>query len=148
MHGRSDGYKAAGKPMGRQIKNKKNAKIKSKDEAIKRFNRDISQIERYLRDVEIQIRAEPQTREDLIRALKNSSPGESIKAMAFIRHRYTNYENICQYVYNRWGRGVSPDLKQKILHPKCRVLIRKYLESINAIDLIQDGPFAIRRWRQ
>jgi hypothetical protein len=125
------------------MKNKKNAKIKSKDQAIKRFHRDSKQIERYLRDVQVEIRAEPQTRDDLIRVLKNPTPGESIKAMAFIRHRYTNYDDICLYVYNRWGRGVSPELKQEILHPKFRTLIRAYLKSINAIDLIQDGPFAM-----
>jgi hypothetical protein len=125
------------------MKNKKNAKIKSKDQAIKRFHRDSKQIERYLRDVEIQIRAEPQTKDDLISALKNPTPGESIKAMAFIRHRYTNYDDVCLYVYNRWGRGVSPELNREILHPKCRTLIRAYLKSINAIDLIQDGPFAM-----
>jgi hypothetical protein len=125
------------------MKKQKNTKNRSKDQAIKRFHRDSKQIERYLRDVQIQIRAEPKTKDDLISALKNPAPDESIKAMTFIRHRYTNYNDICLYVYNRWGRGVSADLRREILHPKCRTLIRAYLKSINAIDLIQDGPFAM-----
>lgn len=102
---------------------------------------------RYLEQVKVSIKDNiPQTRKELIARLKQADPGQSRKAIPFIRHEYTNYDEVCDYVLKRWHILIPIDIKQEVLHPRYKAVIRRYLQSIDALDLIQSGQFAIKNY--
>lgn len=124
----------------------RNAKFRKQSrERIKAARADEKEIRRYLERCDLYLIDPPPTREDLIQSLIHREHGESIKLLAFFRHKYTNYDEICAYVSKRWARRLSYEIKHNVLHPRVMRLAMQHLDSIGARDLLSLPSFAYNK---
>lgn len=119
---------------------------KDRREAIGRSRQREAQIERYLHRCEITLNAKrPMNRTELVADLEHHiAAGGAIKLHPFVRHNYTDYDQICQYVARRWQRPIPAFLKHEILHPKVREIVTPWLKDIDALDLVWSSFYGIK----
>jgi hypothetical protein len=124
------------------------ARRKERRSNIKRSRQRNAEIERYLRRCEIILLPDrPMDRATLIEAMeRNIVAGMGIKLHPFVRHNYTNYDSVCDYVYGRWQSPLHHRFRHEILHPKVRSIVLPWLREIGAQDLLINSCYGIP-WR-
>lgn len=94
--------------------------------------RQLKEIRRYFKTVEIRLlEGRPTTLEEFDTAYRQNKRirGNGTTYYSFARHNYTNYDEICAYVSNRW-RLFNKQMALEILHPRVRMVVGPYLQLL------------------
>lgn len=110
-------------------------------------SKQYKEVERYYKTVEIRLLEDrPTTLEEFEEAYKQAKRvrGNAVSYYSLVRHSYTNYDEICAYVANRWAI-LNKDLIRDILHPRLEKLICSYLRELREIAGVIDYRYPSSR---